>query len=178
MLTINLPHDGKLNSEDLKYLGGKFNWLELLKLRGVGSSKFIYDSGIEAFDHLKELATATNFVNLEILKGGMVIRFKKQNFYQACLLPYDEIVDISVVSQRVRVIYNGREKIVHQAEVAVRLSATEFKLLLIPSYYPDGIEFLSKKPLKRYCRFEMLSEILEEASLNAGKIFFLLNRLR
>ena len=128
MQIINLPYDGQLSSRHIKHLGGKFNWLEIMKLRGIGSSKFIYDSGIEAFDKLKELTTATNIVNLEILKDGFVIRFKKQNIYQACLLHYNEIKEISVVSQRLRVIYNGREKIVHQAEVNVRLPDIEYKL--------------------------------------------------
>lgn len=178
MQIINLPYDGKLSSRHIKHLGGKFYWLEILKLRGIGSSKFIYDSGIEAFDQLKELTTTTNIVNLEIFKGGLVIRFKKQNVYQACLLRYNEIDEISVVSQRLRVIYNGREKIVHQAEIDVQLNATGFKLMLISSYYADGIEFLYKEPLRKYCRFEMLLEILEEESLDAGKIFFLMNGLR
>lgn len=178
MQIINLPYDGQLSSRHIKHLGGNFNWLEILKLQGIGSSKFIYDSGIEAFDQLKELTTATNIVNLEILKGGLVIRFKKQNIYQGCLLHYDEIDEISVVSQRLRVIYNGREKIVHQAEINVQLNATGFKLMLIPSYYADGLKFLNKEPLRKYCRFEMLLDILEEESLDAGKIFFLLKGLR
>lgn len=178
MQKINLPYDGQLSSRHIKYVGGKFNWLQILNLGGIGSSKFIYDSGIEAFDQLKELTTAANIVSLEILKGGLVVRFKKQNVYQACLICYNEVDEISVVSQRLRAIYNGREKIVHQAEVNVRLSDTEFKLRLIPSYYLDGIEFLNKNPLNKYCRFEMLLEILEEESMDAGKIFFSLNRLR
>ena len=177
MRVIDLSEDGQLLQRDISYLGGSFNWFEMLKLRGIGSSKFIYDSGIEGFDQLKEIATASDYVSLELLKEGLVIRFKKQNDFKACLLRYDAVKEISVVSQKVKVRYRGRERIVHQADVEVQLATTEFRLKLHPAYYDAGIEFLKKQPLNKCCRFILLPEVLDESTLDIGWIASVIHAL-
>ena len=56
----------------------------------------------------------------------------------------------------------GKVKIVHQADLTVQLTSTEFKLKLHPMHYDAGIEFLEKKPLKPFCSIRLLLEIKEE----------------
>lgn len=102
MQVVNLKEDGQLKAQDVRYLGGRFSWLDVIKLRGIGSTKFIYVSGIEGFDPIKELSTALDYVSLELFKEGLVIRFNKRNNYKACTIRYAEIKEVSVTSQRIR----------------------------------------------------------------------------
>lgn len=164
MRIVRLSHDGQLQQRDTQYLGRRLNWLEIFKLRGIGSTKFVYDSGIPAFDELKEASSDTHYVTLELLKEGFAIRYKRRNDYKACLIRYDELKEISIVSQRIRVSYRGKVKIVHQADLDVQLTTTQFKLQLHPMHYAVGIEFLEKKPLKHFCNVKLLLEIKEETS--------------
>lgn len=178
MKVLNLSQDGQLKARDIQCLGGNYNWLEVIRLGGVGSSKFIYVSGIEGFDSIKALSTASDYVSLELLKGGLAIRFKKQNDYKACTFLYEDVDEISVTSQRVRLRFRGREKIVHQADVDVQLGSAEFKLKLSPTYYKAGIGFLNKRPIKEYCNFILLPEIIEESSMDLGWISSLINGIQ
>lgn len=162
MRVVSLRHDGQLQQRDKQYLGRSLNWLEMFRLRGSGSSKFVYESGIGEFDQLKELSSDTHYVTLELLKEGFIIRYKRRNDYKACLIRYDEIKRIPIVSQRIRLNYRGKIRIVHQADIDVQLVSTAFKLKLHPMHYNVGIEFLEKKPLKSFCSVKLLLEIKED----------------
>ncbi|AHM59333.1 hypothetical protein D770_05330 [Flammeovirgaceae bacterium 311] len=174
---INLSHDGQLKQSQIDYLGGNFGWLAVLRMGGVGSSKFIYESGIEGFDQLKELTTASNYINLELLKKGLAIRFKKQNSFKACLLRYDGIKVISVVSQKILVYYRGRPKIVHQADIDIVLNTGIIKVKLHPTYYEAGMDFLKKNILKGRCKFILLPDIIDEQNLDVGVLVRIISKI-
>ncbi len=177
MQVINLSQDGQLRHRDICYLGGCFSWMEVIRMGGVGSSKFIYESGVDGFDQLKEVTTASNYVSLDLHKEGLAIRFKKQNDFKACLLRYDDIEEIKVISQRIRVFrmymesfmrYRGRPKIVHQANIDVLLLTGTIKLKLQPTYYNTGIDFMKKSTIKGRSKFILLPEIIEELTPEIG----------
>ena len=50
MKIIEIIENGVLEDEDLSYFGGRYSFWEILKKRGVGSPKVIYNSGIEEFE--------------------------------------------------------------------------------------------------------------------------------
>lgn len=177
MRIVRLSYDGLLLQRDKQYLGRRLNWLEIFKLRGIGSSKFVYDSGIAEFDQLKERSADTHYVTLELLKEGFAIRYKRRNDYIACLVRYDELKAIQITSQRIRVSYRGKIRIVHQADIDVQLLSHAFKLQLHPMHYSVGIEFLEKKPLQPFCSVKLLLEIKEEAT-NASWIAAFLEGLK
>lgn len=168
MQVVDLSHDGKLNPKDIQSLGGSFNWLEIIRMRGVGSSKFIYHSGVNGFDEMKRISAASNYVTLELFKRGIAVRFQKQDRYRASIFQYAEIKEILVTSHEMRICYKGQEKIVYQAEIDVHLDFAEFKLRLFPPYYRTGIKFLKKKILKRCCSFVLSPEIIDENSMDTG----------
>ena len=177
MQIINLSHDGQLKQREIDYLGGNFGWLAVLRMGGIGSSKFIYESGIEGFDQLKELTTASNYINLELLKEGLAIRFKKQNSFKACLLLYDAIKEILVVSQKILVYYRGQPKIVHQADIDIVLTTGVIKLKLHPTYYEAGMDFLKKNIIKGRCKFILLPDVIDEQNLDVGVLASIISKI-
>ena len=85
MRVIRLQADGQLLKRDLAYFGGAYTFWEKIRLRGIGSSKVIYEKGIPAFDEVdRGLVNELGFVNFELLKNGLLLRLN-QNQRTACV---------------------------------------------------------------------------------------------
>ena len=161
-MIITLNSDLSINHKGQEFLGGKFNWVENLKLKGVGSVKFLYLSGINDFDEIKLQSQNLDYVNLEIFKNGLAIRFSKRNIHKALLIRYDVINSINIVSQRIRKIHRGKEIIVKKADLAINFENESLTLGLTPSNYTSGIEFFEKNPINSFCNHNLNPEIIED----------------
>ncbi|MTI24714.1 hypothetical protein [Fulvivirga kasyanovii] len=161
-MIVKLSSDNSLRRSDIDYLGGHFNWFSRMGLKGTGSTRFIYLDGISEFDDMKTLSQDLNTVSFELLRGGLVLRFSKKNIQKALLIRYTDILSLTVVSQRIRKYWKGRERIVKKADITIVFGDKELVLGLSPSYYKSGIDFLSKRPIKQYCTHRLNPEIIED----------------
>jgi len=65
-----------MTEKDKSHFGGKYGFIQRIKLGGIGSPKVIYKSGIPHFDELKNQIAESEipFVNFELMKNGLLIR--------------------------------------------------------------------------------------------------------
>ncbi len=91
MRIVELSDSGIVNKRYTHELGGEFSLLEKMKQLGIGSPKMIYNSGLEVFDTVKKVNQDINYVNIELFRKGIIIRFKKRNKFLAALIPLHEI---------------------------------------------------------------------------------------
>lgn len=174
MELISLDEAGRLSYHHLKALGGKFGWLEIIKLKGVGSSKFIYDSGIPTFDQISKVSNALDYVSLELLKKGIVIRFQKKNIFRACIFSFDEIQKINITTYRFKIHTRRGTKIVKQADVDFHLKTSKIRLKLTPSFYKSGISFFNKPKLKEFSTFILHPKLMDENDIDISSYFSLI----
>lgn len=68
-----------MTEKDKTYFGGKYGFLERIKIRGIGSPKVIYKSGIPHFDELDDRVVENEipFANFELMKNGLLIRLNR-----------------------------------------------------------------------------------------------------
>ena len=66
---------------------GSFGFFEKLKMRGIGSSKVIYRSGIDFFDEKLKNLTDVPMVNFELMKRAVLLRLTAhQKCYTVAIL--------------------------------------------------------------------------------------------
>lgn len=161
MHTITLDSSAQLPEKYAQYVGKTFPFFDRLKMGGTGSIRMIYLKGLNTFDEMTDLSTSLQYVSMELRQQGFVIRYSKKNIYKACLVKYNELENISIVSQKIRIYYKGRPKIIHEAVIVFKLKDISFCLGLLPIFYKAGIAFFRKQPLRKHCHFEMKEYIKE-----------------
>ncbi len=177
MKVVMLQNDTQLSKIDIAFLGRKLTLLESIKLKGIGSPKFIYQSGIIAFDDITSLGSATNYCSFELLTEGFVLRFKKRDINKACLIKYEDVANIDVISQKIRIIYRGKIYIRHSAKIFILLTENKLELELQPTFYKAGIKFFKKKPFEEKCNFTLLPEVLEKENIDISLLESIINSL-
>lgn len=101
MKLSRIEHSHHITQSEVRYLGGKFNFIELLKMGGNGSPKFLYNKGIEKLDAINESFDHKCLCSVELLKTGFILWWNKFQTIRAILIKYDEIEAIKINSFKV-----------------------------------------------------------------------------
>ena len=71
-----------------KTLGNSFSFLKILKLRGVGSSRFIVHSVSENLSHTTNKVSDINYCSIELRPYGILVNITQQLNLFSWLIPY------------------------------------------------------------------------------------------
>ena len=110
---VQLKNNGRLTIKDKEYFGGKYSFIQRIKMNGVGSPKVIYKSGIPYFDELSSFVeNEVPFVNFELMQNGLLIRLNRNQKTRIVGFRLDEILmvkyfktqnDDNVTAQQLRI---------------------------------------------------------------------------
>jgi len=73
-------------------LGDSFSFLQTLKLRGVGSSRFIVHSVSESLSHTINKVSDINYCSIELRPSGILVNITQQLNLFSWLIPYYKLV--------------------------------------------------------------------------------------
>ena len=104
MRAVKTNQAGQLLKSELKAYGGAYNFWEKFVNNGVGSSKVIYDEGLEPCDAMdRGVAGEISFVSFELLNNGLLLRLNL-NQRTACIgLMLTEIEQINLAGLRIEI---------------------------------------------------------------------------
>lgn len=98
MKKIILKDNGQMTKRDQSFFGGKFSFLERIKIGGIGSAKVIYQSGLDYFDELNQhIENEISFANFELLKNGLLIRLNRNQRLRYVGYQLNEVLSVSLV---------------------------------------------------------------------------------
>ena len=96
MKLIKTQPGGVLSLGEKIYFGGPYSFWEKLKMKGIGSPKMVYDSGIEEFDEEDTgVGGEVSFVSMEVLKNGLIIRLNRNNRHRSVGIRLTDIEKIN-----------------------------------------------------------------------------------
>ena len=75
-----------------KTLGNSFSFFQILKLRGVGSSRFIVHSVSENLSHTINKVSDINYCSIELRPCGILVNITQQLNLFSWLIPYYKLV--------------------------------------------------------------------------------------
>ncbi len=102
MKIIKLNNKGFVTPQDQSYFGGKYSLLERIRLKGIGSPKIVYESGIPHFDELNTFVeNEMPFANFELMKNGLLIRLNRNQVLRYVGLTLDEVLRVRMTGQQV-----------------------------------------------------------------------------
>ena len=73
-------------------LGDSFSFLQIVKLRGVGSSRFIIHSVSENLSHTINKVSDINYCSIELRPSGILVNITQQLNFFSWLVPYYKLV--------------------------------------------------------------------------------------
>ena len=91
-------------------LGGSFSFLKTLKLRGIGSSRFIIHSVSKNLIHTINKVSDINYCNIELRPKGILVNITQQLNLFSIIIPYYKLV-----------IFNSETFSIHSDETYVKL---------------------------------------------------------
>ena len=145
---LDLPTYKKI----VKKYGGEYSLLETLALRGIGSPKLDYISGLAEFDKIHELNDLErSVINFELLKSGLIIRINKRQHLAVLILSLDELESIIMTSWPIQV--NGRE--LREGKLIVNFKdQTNLVFHVSVQVFAGTGKYFSKKPFLPFFRLE------------------------
>ena len=92
-MIYNRTHFNKEDEKEInKTLGNSFSFLQILKLRGVGSSRFIVHSVSENLSHTINKVSDINYCSIELRPHGILVNITQQLNLFSLLIPYYKLV--------------------------------------------------------------------------------------
>ena len=163
MQVCDLEPEGSAPWELLRKYGGKFGLFEKIKMRGVGSPKIIYTSGLSELDQFVEAIAGSDipYVNFEYLKNGILARINKTQYLKGVLISYDEI-DFIVLSnvfkylrKKENSLVTSKQKIDYgRGKLEIKINSGEVLVFQVTVQSNDGIEKFFKKNKSLQNKFE------------------------
>ena len=158
MKKLNLNNRNELFDNDLDYYGGKYSFSESLKINGTGSTKVIYKNGISDIDNsITSKGNDFIFINLELLKNGLLLRTNLNQNIKCFGLKLDEIETLKLTAFKVQIrvkkfgVYVT--KIVHRGELEIKDSDNCIKLLILVKDFKSFTKYLNKPKLKEKLKY-------------------------
>lgn len=81
----------EIEAEINSVVGNSFNLIERIKLRGIGSQRFIVQNANYELLSLLNSQSASNFCNIELRKRGLIIWFRVKLHNWVLVLPYHKM---------------------------------------------------------------------------------------
>jgi len=92
-MIYNRTYFNKEDEEEINNnLGNSFSFLQILKLRGVGSSRFIIHSISENLSHTLNKVSDINYCSIELRPYGILVNITQQLNLFSWLIPYYKLV--------------------------------------------------------------------------------------
>ena len=92
-MIYNRTHFNKEDEKEInETLGNSFSFLQILKLRGVGSSRFIVHSVSENLSHTINKVSDINYCSIELRPHGILVNITQQLNLFSLLIPYYKLV--------------------------------------------------------------------------------------
>ena len=85
---FNEEEERKINTA----LGNSFSFVQILKLRGIGSSRFIVHSVSESLSHTINRISDINYCSIELRPNGILVNITQQLNIFSWLIPYYKLV--------------------------------------------------------------------------------------
>ena len=150
MKPLKTNPSGHLSPKDIIHFGGEYSTLEKIEKGGIGSTKLIYDSGLEAFDKLsRDIPGEIGFVNFELLKNGLILRLNI-NQRLCCLgVRLSDIERIDLVGYRIEIRQKQlsgqvETKIVHRGDMQIVERSGTSKFSVVVREFESIVNYLSK----------------------------------
>lgn len=143
-----------LEEEDLERYGGRYSFLEQLRLGGVGSAKVVYESGIIAFDEIcQRLSQEPCSISFELLKKGLIIRLYSNHHIRAVGVLLRDIEFINFRGTEVAVQQRGmglfKNKIRREGKLWIITQSGAIVVTYVsPQNYNSVKAFFEKKPFQ------------------------------
>jgi len=88
-MIYNRTYSNKEDEREInKTLGNSFSFLQILKLRGIGSSRFIVHSVSENLSHTTNKVSDINYCSIELRPYGILVNITQQLNLFSWLIPY------------------------------------------------------------------------------------------
>ena len=84
--------DNDTENEINNLIGKSFSFLKILKLGGVGSSRFIIESASEKFLNSLNKVADINYCNIELRPKGVMVNITQQLNLHSWVIPYYKLV--------------------------------------------------------------------------------------
>lgn len=164
---IETNKNGELRTKDIKYFGGKYSFWENLRTGGIGSTKIIYDSGIEEFDKLKRNITGEiGFVNFELLKNGLILRLNINQRFCCLGMKLSELEAINLIAYRIAIEVERygiiETKIVHRGDLEIMSSSGGVKFSVIVREFKSIVNYFKKDEFRGKFNFSISTNPSEE----------------
>ena len=105
-LYFNKDHEKEIDN----ILGNSFSFLKTLKLRGIGSSRFIIHSVSKNLIHAINKVSDINYCNIELRPNGILVNITQQLNLFSIIIPYYKLV-----------IFNSETFSIHLDETYIKL---------------------------------------------------------
>lgn len=145
-----------------KSIGQDFSFGQKLSLRGVGSPKIIYQSGISFFDALANSSESHNFCNLQLYPNGLLITLNLNSKTQSVIVKRNDIKTLNILARRIKVrrstLIFKRYNMVHDAKLTIELEQLPpLEFYMLTSHYKIMMRYLKKSWLKEKLQFHISS---------------------
>ena len=74
------------------YIGNSFSFLQIFKLRGIGSSRFVIDSVSEKLSQTINEVSDINYCSIELRPNGILVNITQQLNLFSWIIPYYKLV--------------------------------------------------------------------------------------
>jgi hypothetical protein len=152
MKKLRLNKNGELTAKDISYFGGQYSFWEKVSKIGVGSSKVLYESGIDHFDQMKRaIEGEIGFVSFELLKNGLILRLNINQRFSCIGMKLDDIKEINLIGYRIEVYHRqfGKViiKIVHRGELEIIGGEHSIKFSMVTREFDSFVDYFLREEL-------------------------------
>jgi hypothetical protein len=146
---VKTNHSGKLLKKEIAYYGGEYSFFEKIKNGGIGSSKIIYESGINEFDKLhRGVENEVSYVNFELLKNGLIFRLNRNQRVKCLGIRLNDIESISLIAYSIELKEKYRKRIVHRGELDIIDKERNLKgFRVLTREFKEIVNFFQRKEL-------------------------------
>ena len=146
---VKVNQSGKLFKKEIGYYGGEYSFLEKIKIGGVGSSKIVYESGIDEFDKFERgVENEVSYVNFELLKNGLIFRLNRNQRVKCLGIRLTEIRSISLIAYRIEIKEKYQKRIVHNGKLEIIDSEGNTKgFRVLTREFKETVNFFQRKEL-------------------------------
>ena len=146
----------------------EFTTREKIKLRGTGSPRIVYTSGLNKLDEVKNKSTSLHYINFEIFKNGLLIRSSRDNTNLDFFLNVVEIREIHIWVKRYMTFAYFKWWMKYDGILTIKNQNSEIVFYIPQVYFKPFKKFIYKSWMKKFVIYEIdpsPPEILKFASL-------------
>jgi hypothetical protein len=171
MKTVNIKPGGILPPSEKTYFGGPFSFWEKLRMKGIGSPKMVYESGIAVFDEEDTgVGGEVSFVSMEVLKNGLIIRLNRNNRHRCAGIRLTDIENIRLTAIGIQRLLKRKQdnetKIVYRGELEIRdIHQQIFRFQVMVAEFQLVLDFFYKPPFGHLFEYEVSEAIPEKESI-------------